>query len=512
MLDDLLDAFRIRQYFNAVTMTREALEGVRDDVTFLRELRRALLPLPGDMRGAAETNPFPHPRPARTPKLQGRRVAVLATGGSGALASVVGVARAFEEVGIRPVALSLCSGSALFGFPIAAGRSADEVAEFTLDLSAADLVDMNWRGLVAMLPTGGRGFTGFLHGERVEDAYHDLLGDMTLGEMPIPAYAPVWDVEHNRVEYIGSRTHPELPVALAVRMAVALPLFIEAVGYRGQHYYDGGTADIFPVHPLLDIEPRPDVVVAVNGFYPPEFEGDDVSGWVDRFGSIFQAAAQVRTIQHLQLARENLARLRREVHDVRLIHPVPYSVVRGVGLYRQFIDSSRWPDFMRAGRMHTLRALETIEPSRRRSAPASSPRGDEGNRPQGKRNAANLQRAQALAEKHEGAQNGRRRVQRDEHRNDAEKPMVNGHDVESIRADVEDTGGDHHGETRGATTHPLTAHRKGAAERGHGRGARSDERPQPGPRRGARKGDVEQAEPGAGPQGKQQGGPAQPDA
>ena len=61
---------------------------------------------------------------------------MLATGGSGALASVVGAARALEEAGIRPAVISLCSGSALFGFPIAAGIPADEVAAFTLGLQS----------------------------------------------------------------------------------------------------------------------------------------------------------------------------------------------------------------------------------------------------------------------------------------------------------------------------------------------------------------------------------------
>ena len=39
-------------------------------------------------------------------------------------------ARALEEAGLRPAVISLCSGSALFGFPVAAGVPADEVAEF----------------------------------------------------------------------------------------------------------------------------------------------------------------------------------------------------------------------------------------------------------------------------------------------------------------------------------------------------------------------------------------------
>ena len=41
---------------------------------------------------------------------------------------------------------------------------------------------------------------------------------------------------------------------------------------------DGGTADILPVRPLLDIRTPPDVVVAINGFRPKEFDGEDITG------------------------------------------------------------------------------------------------------------------------------------------------------------------------------------------------------------------------------------------
>jgi hypothetical protein len=39
---------------------------------------------------------------------------------------------------------------------------------------------------------------------------------------------------------------------------------------------------------------------------------------------------------------------------------VPYSVVRGVGFYRQFLDRSDWPEFMRSGRKQTRIALRSL--------------------------------------------------------------------------------------------------------------------------------------------------------
>ena len=73
----------------------------------------------------------------------------------------------------------------------------------------------------------------------------------------------------------------------------------------------------------------------------------------------------MRTSQQVQLARENLARLRARA-QVLLVEPVPYQKVYGTGFYEQFLDSSEWPQFMRAGREATLDALRAVraEPGR----------------------------------------------------------------------------------------------------------------------------------------------------
>ena len=166
-------------------------------------------------------------------------------------------------------------------------------------------------------------------------------------KLPTPAYAPIWNIESNRLEYLGPRTYPDLPVARAIRMAISLPLFVEPVPLNGGFWCDGGIVDIFPVRPILDIEPPVDAVVAINAFYPPGFAGEDENGWQHRLASIMHIARQVRSCQHVALARENLARLRTSV-DVELLEPIAYQKVRATGFYQQFLDNRDWPEFMRA--------------------------------------------------------------------------------------------------------------------------------------------------------------------
>ncbi len=96
--------------------------------------------------------------------------------------------------------------------------------------------------------------------------------------------------------------------------------------------------------------------MAVNGFYPHEFAGEDVTGWENQPFSILTAAAQVRTCQHAQLAREHLTALRRRTQTL-LVEPVPYQKVAGTGFYQQFLDNREWPQFMRASRETMLASL-----------------------------------------------------------------------------------------------------------------------------------------------------------
>jgi len=82
-------------------------------------------------------------------------------------------------------------------------------------------------------------------------------------------------------------------------------------------------------------------------------------------------ASQVRTSQQSELARVNLSRLRAAT-DVMMIEPVSYEKVQGVGFYRQFLNPSEWPDFMRSGRAETRRVLHAHRP-RRPGHPAAKP-------------------------------------------------------------------------------------------------------------------------------------------
>src|ERR671939_1262809 len=102
---DVLDPFNVKRVLERAGRVRDELAAAAD-LGFLMNARRALLPLPLVDRAEpvpSEVLPPFARRPA--PGLRGKRIAVVGSGGSGACVSLVGVARAFEEAGVRPPAV-----------------------------------------------------------------------------------------------------------------------------------------------------------------------------------------------------------------------------------------------------------------------------------------------------------------------------------------------------------------------------------------------------------------------
>ena len=89
--------------------------------------------------------------------------------------------------------------------PIAAGLDAQQTAEFLLSFPQQDYIDPDWSQLLKIPLALGRGFTGLLDTAGIERLYDDRLGRITVGELPIPFYANIWDMDHNLLLYLGTR-------------------------------------------------------------------------------------------------------------------------------------------------------------------------------------------------------------------------------------------------------------------------------------------------------------------
>jgi NTE family protein len=340
---------------------RERVELIKAtaDPRFLLRARRALLPLPViDRRTPIDPNVFPPFRHRPIPSLSAHRIAIIAGGGAGACVSLIGVRRAFEEAGVEPEMISACSGGTIWGSMWAAGMDAQEMAEFSLGWRLEDYLDIQWSKLPRFGLSALRGFTGMAKGEAIEQTFDERFGALTVGELEIPLMSIVYDMDRGVVDYFGTLSKPDLTVGRQVRIAIALPVFIESVEVDGHLYVDGGVIDLLPADPIMR-DGGFDRVFAINFMLPPQLEPEDITGWQDRRMGILLAERQAEQGFHLEFAH----RMRRALGDaLTVIDAADHRLLRGPDFYDLFIDRSRWPELIRAGYERTTRALDAFRP------------------------------------------------------------------------------------------------------------------------------------------------------
>jgi NTE family protein len=361
---DAIDPFNVKRVLERVGRAREELAAAAD-IGFLMNARRALLPLPlVDRPEPVPVDVLPPFARRPAPGLKGKRVAVVGSGGSGACVTLVGLARAFEEANVRPAAISACSGSAVWGAMWAAGMTADEMADFSLAWRPQDYLDIQWTRIPRFALSATRGFTGLAKGEALERLFDRRLWHMSAGETDIPIHTTVYNLDRGRLEQFGSETTPDLTLGELVRIAVALPVAVEAVRVEGDLYVDGGVIDAFPTEPVVE-DGGFDHVFGLNVLLPPGLQGDAVDGGDAGRLSLLGLSRRIAAGGHLELARRNLRRLG---DSVTLIEPIGPGEARGAAFYDLFLDRRRWPELMRRGHDAALEALEPFRAKPQRAA------------------------------------------------------------------------------------------------------------------------------------------------
>jgi NTE family protein len=354
---DPLDPFVIKQSLDRLLGWPLGPDGVRAYLNALVACRRVWAPLPWERRSPAP-EPFgvlpPHEDVPGQP-LAGRKVGLVVSGGSGNLAATCGVVRAIEEAGGTIAAVSGCSGGSLWAAQAAMGWSADRMVRFSLgELDPRDYLDLQpVRSTLRSLWTG-EAFTGVIKGDRVQALFEEVGLGVRVGDLPIPFYSILWEVESNSILYAGTRTTPDWTLGEAVRGSLSLAPVVDPMPRDGRHYVDGGVVNVFPVRPLLEHHPEIELFVGVNAFLPRGFVGPDLSGWKQGRLGVLQAARQLQLAPFQELARREWDSISDRAW---LIQPVTDEQAYGVNFFAAMIDRSVWPERMRAGHAEARRVL-----------------------------------------------------------------------------------------------------------------------------------------------------------
>lgn len=171
---------------------------------------------------------------------------VLGSGGARGLAHI-GVIRWLEENNVEIKSISGSSVGAMVGGVYAAGKL-DEFEEWVRAITKLDIItllDISWRK------------SGLVKGEKVINTLKELVGDLTIDELPIKFTAVASDILNEKEVWMNSGKLFD-----AIRASISLPLFFTPFPYRGVDLIDGGVLNPVPIAPTFG--DGNDITIAVN--------------------------------------------------------------------------------------------------------------------------------------------------------------------------------------------------------------------------------------------------------
>ena len=205
--------------------------------------------------------------------MAGNRVALaLGSGGARGYAHI-GVIDELRDRGYEVVGVAGSSMGALVGGLHAAGKL-DDFADWARTLTQRAVLRLLDPSITA---------AGVLRAERILDAVRDILGEVTIDELPIPYTAVSTDLISGKSVWLQRG-----PVDAAIRASIAIPGVIMPHVLDGRLLADGGILDPLPMAPISGVNADLTIAVSLAGseaggrYEPTEAEPRATSEWLTR--------------------------------------------------------------------------------------------------------------------------------------------------------------------------------------------------------------------------------------
>ena len=182
--------------------------------------------------------------------MAGNRVALaLGSGGARGYAHI-GVISELRERGYEIVGIAGSSMGALVGGLQAAGKL-DEFAGWAMSLTQRAVLRLLDPSITA---------AGVLRAAKILDAVRDILGEVTIEELPIPYTAVSTDLIAGKSVWLQRG-----PVDAAIRASIAIPGVITPHILDGRLLADGGILDPLPMAPIAAVNADLTIAVSLSG-------------------------------------------------------------------------------------------------------------------------------------------------------------------------------------------------------------------------------------------------------
>jgi NTE family protein len=205
--------------------------------------------------------------------MAGKRVALaLGSGGARGYAHI-GVIDELRDRGYDIVGIAGSSMGALVG-GLQAADKLDEFADWAKSLTQRAVLRLLDPSITA---------AGVLRAEKILDAVRDILGEVTIEELPIPYTAVSTDLLSGKSVWLQRG-----PVDAAIRASIAIPGVITPHVFDGRLLADGGILDPLPMAPIAAVNADLTIAVSLSGseaggrYEPTDTEPWATTEWLTR--------------------------------------------------------------------------------------------------------------------------------------------------------------------------------------------------------------------------------------
>ncbi len=220
--------------------------------------------------------------------MAGNRVALaLGSGGARGYAHI-GVIDELHERGYEIVGVAGSSMGALVGGLHAAGKL-DDFSEWAKSLTQRAVLRLLDPKITA---------AGVLRAAKILDAVRDILGEVTIEDLPIPYTAVTTDLIAGKSVWLQRG-----PVDAAIRASIAIPGVITPHILDGRLLADGGILDPLPMAPIAAVNADLTIAVSLSGTEadgrggPPESEPRATTEWWNKMwrstSSLFESSTML---------------------------------------------------------------------------------------------------------------------------------------------------------------------------------------------------------------------------
>ena len=195
------------------------------------------------------------------------KVGLVLGGGGAKCAAEIGVLKKLKEMDINIDCIAGSSMGAVVGSLYAAGYSPDEIEEFMCNEKWMWIYDREHMSLLNLIKDNSKDsyhWSGLIRRPLFRDSLYAKLEQRNcrlFEKLKIPFCCTAYYIDKHKDSLFVFK---EGVVANGVTASISHPIYLTPWNHEGKLFYDGGMWDNLPVNVIRQMDPKPDIIIAID--------------------------------------------------------------------------------------------------------------------------------------------------------------------------------------------------------------------------------------------------------